>query len=142
MNFFFLIHKYRDWFVCSVPCFSLLKLYHIRINIDINIDLIVPFRILAWWLKNGKKSVPYFEVFRVLVMERNKNLKNLKKFYLYQCSKDPKICSVSVFQFKKHFRTERSVSVGSIPDFRFNPIFVEDLFLINNKFFFFNFGYD
>jgi len=69
-------------------------------------------------------------------MERNKNLKNLKKFYLYQCSKDPKICSVSVFQFKKHFRTERSVSVGSIPDFRFNPIFVEDLFLLITSFFF------
>jgi hypothetical protein len=79
------------------------------------------------------ESVPYFEVFRVLAMERNKNL---KKFYLYQCSKDPKICSVSVFQFKKHFRTERSVSVGSIPDIRFNPIFVEDLFLLITSFFF------
>ena len=93
-KFFFLTHRYRHWFVCFVPCFSLLKFYHIRINIDIYIDLIVPFRVLAWWLKNGIEHVPYFEVFRVLVMKRNKNIKNI---FFTNVLRMLKICSVSVY---------------------------------------------
>jgi len=58
------------------------------------------------------EHVPYFEVFRLLVMEQ---IENLKKLFFHQCSKDAEICSVSVFQlkkvkifnsFKNHFRSK------------------------------------
>ena len=40
---------------------------------DISIDLNVPFRDLAWRIKDGMENVPYFKVFRVLLVKRNKN---------------------------------------------------------------------
>jgi len=61
--------------------------------------------------------IPYFEVFRVLVMERNKNLKNI---FFYQCIRDAKIrfrvliFFRSVFQLKK-VKILQKFSVRNVP---------------------------
>jgi hypothetical protein len=46
-------------------------------------DLNTPFSVLAWRLKDRMEHVRYFKVFRVSVVERNKNLKNLKRFMYF-----------------------------------------------------------
>jgi len=61
------------------------------------------------------EHVPYFEVFCVLVLERSKNWKNLIKIFFYQCIKDAKICSVSVFQLKK----DKNLQKFSVRNVRF-----------------------